>query len=145
MSTRSIIAIENATDKTVKAIYCHFDGYVHGGVGETLHTHYQDDAKIAALIELGPISILEKDVVPAEGVQHSYENRADGVTVAYHRDRGEKYEAPNEYESAQHLLEIASNAFGAEYVYLWRDGKWFVGSPFAPENGYTEVENVLNN
>lgn len=143
MGTRSVIAVENAETKTVSAIYCHRYGYVHGGVGETLHEHYQDEAKIAELLKLGPLSSLHKHVAPAAGVPHDFENPADDVTVAYHRDRQEEYSAPIEYENAQTLLEIAGDEYWAEYVYVWRDGKWFVGSPFEPKNGFVTVESVL--
>lgn len=144
MSTRSVIAKTNE-DLTVEAIYCHFDGYVHGGVGEKLHKYYRDNKKIEELIALGPISILGKDVAPAEGVQHSFDNPAGGVTVAYHRDRGEEYNPASVYENAQFLLEKARDLYWAEYVYVWKNGEWWVGSPFEPKNGFAKVENVLNN
>ncbi len=143
MSTRSVIAVEDSATKTVKAIYCHHDGYVLGGVGETLYEYYQDNAKIAALIELGSLSSLGKYVAPADGMKHDFDNPAKDVTVAYHRDRQEEYHAPIEYENAQTLLETAGDEYWAEYAYLWRDGEWLVGSPFEPKNGFVTVESVL--
>ena len=143
MGTRSVIAVEDAETKKVKAIYCHWDGYVHSGVGETLHLHYQDEDKISELLALGSISSLQENVAPAEGVEHDFENPADGVTIAYHRDRGEDYDPPQEYETAQALLNVAGDRYWAEYVYLRRDGKWYVGSPFEPKNGFVTVESVL--
>ena len=52
MSTRCLIAIEN-TDKTYDVIYCHFDGYVRGGVGEELFKNYKERRKVENLISLG--------------------------------------------------------------------------------------------
>ena len=143
MGTRSVIAVENAETKQVRAIYCHWNGYVHGGVGETLHLHYQDENKIAELIALGSLSSLQERVAPAEGEKHDFDNPAEGVTIAYHRDRGEDFEAPQEYETAQALLNVAGDKYWAQYVYLRRDGKWYVGSPFEPKNGFVTVESVL--
>lgn len=56
MATRSNIGIQQ-TDGTIKAIYCHWDGYP-SGVGATLAEHYTDLAKVEALIELGDFSSL---------------------------------------------------------------------------------------
>ena len=143
MGTRSVIAVEDAETKQVRAIYCHWDGYVHGGVGETLHLHYQNEAKIAKLLALGSVSCLQENVAPADGVKHDFDNPADGVTIAYHRDRGEDYEPPHEYDTAQALLNVAGDRYWAEYVYLRRNGEWYVGSPFEPKNGFVTVESVL--
>lgn len=143
MGTRSVIAVENAETKIVRAIYCLWAGYVHGGVGECLHLHYQDENKIAELIALGDLSILKENVAPADGEKHDFKNPAEKVTIAYHRDRGEELEPAQEYETAQALLDAAGDNYWAEYVYLRRDGKWYVGSPFEPKNGFVTVESVL--
>ena len=58
MSTRSTIGIESE-DKTIKAIYCHCDGYPNG-VGKILMNHYTTKIKVLQLIELGPISSLRE-------------------------------------------------------------------------------------
>jgi hypothetical protein len=89
------------------------------------------------------LSSLHKFVAPPEGVEHNFDNRAEDVTVAYHRDRGEDYDPPQEYETAQALLNVAGDRYWAEYVYLRRDGEWHVGSPFEPKNGFVTVESVL--
>ena len=49
MSTRSGVGLL-MPDGTIKAIYVHWDGYVSGGVGETLASHYTERAKIEKLI-----------------------------------------------------------------------------------------------
>lgn len=92
MATRSNIAILKPADSkgkhVVEFIYCHWDGYPDG-VGKTLQEYYQDTEKVEKLIKLGDISFLEKEVDIPEGVIHSFEAPAPGITVAYGRDRGE--------------------------------------------------------
>lgn len=85
MATRSTIALENA-DGTILQIYCHWDGYPTG-VGATLEKHYNTPDKIKALLALGSVSILDASIECPEG--HSFDNRIDGHTVFYGRDRGE--------------------------------------------------------
>ena len=53
MATRSNIGMKQA-DGTIKAIYCHWDGYPEG-VGATLAEHYKNPAKVEALLNLGDI------------------------------------------------------------------------------------------
>jgi hypothetical protein len=87
MATRSRIAIENQ-DGTVLSIYCHWDGYPshHGPI---LLEHYTTQEKVESLIELGSISSLAPETEIPGGVTHNFENPADGIVVAYHRDRKE--------------------------------------------------------
>jgi len=91
MATPSRIGIEttNASgNKVIKSIYCHFDGYP-SGVGKTLMENYQDREKVEALISLGDISFLMEEIIPTG--PHSFASPQPGVTVAYHRDRGEGF------------------------------------------------------
>jgi hypothetical protein len=116
MSTRARIGIE--TDGYIRSIYCHHDGGLWH-VGRVLHEHYADPAKIAALIDLGDISALGINVAPPDGAEHSYAEPVDGVTVAYHRDRGER----RERTSAQtHNMDDWPD--DGVYRYLYRDGAW---------------------
>ena len=89
MSTRSNIVLFDSSINKTTDIYCHFDGY-HEGVGATLSEHYNDLDKVKALIELGNISSLYANVAPEDGVEHSFSKKAEGVTVAYGRDRNEE-------------------------------------------------------
>ena len=87
MGTRSKIAIEDQDGK-VRSIYCHWDGYPshHGPI---LLEHYTTQEKVESLIELGAISSLAQETEIPEGVDHSFDNPAKGIVVAYHRDRKE--------------------------------------------------------
>lgn len=85
MSTNSTIGILER-DGTYTCIYCHWDGYPEHQA-PILATY--DEAKTRALLALGNISLLGEAVAPPDGVTHSYAQPVDGVTIAYHRDRGE--------------------------------------------------------
>ena len=116
MATRSRIGIENA-DGTVTSIYCHWDGYPQGN-GKTLAEHYQYREKVQQLIDLGSISSLHEFVFP-EGV-HDFSNPEQGVTVAYHRDRGEDF-MQSQHASVDEYLTSDVEEWG--YLYTL-DGNW---------------------
>ena len=123
MATRSRIGME-CTDsfgnKIVKSIYCHWDGYPEG-VGQKLQDHFLDREKVAALIELGAISFLEKEVAPTG--PHSFDSPQPRVVVAYHRDRGEEYIAPRVNASVAEFF----NSDIEQYGYLFtEEGEWLV-------------------
>lgn len=100
MSTHSYICME--VGDSIKAIYCHFDGYLDG-VGETLKGHYQEREKIAKLLSLGDISGLCD--MPEDC--HVYK---DSVV---HR-----------FDSIMELLKAATDSL-IEYIYLYTDtGQW---------------------
>ena len=127
MATRCNIAIEDEVNGTVlgrgRQVYCHWDGYP-AGVGKTLLNNYQTVEKVEALVALGDLSSVHAEVAPPEGVKHSYDDRADGVTVAYHRDRGEPLRA----------AEVMTPRCCEEFLYVWRParegvvGGWWLGS-----------------
>lgn len=155
MATRSRIGIVNE-DGTVSSIYCHWDGYVRG-VGSTLVNHYTDRDKVKRLIALGSISSLRERVEPynplkgyAEGKakdilerlnpaeEHSFDRPAEGVTVAYGRDRGE------EGEPIVRVNKSVAEYFqddNEEYGYLFSsEGEWLV-LPVYGEN--SKIEPVI--
>lgn len=106
MSTRSTIAIERRNG-TRTGIYCHFDGYIEG-VGVTLQLAYNTAEKVEELLKLGNISTLGY-------YTDSRDEKVNG-TIAYHRDRGEKFVQSDEEQ---------------EYYYLFDewDGVWYVSCP----------------
>lgn len=103
MSTRSLIAIVR-NDHSIRAIYCHFDGYITG-VGATLYENYQDVDKLNKLIDLGDISSLKETVE---------------TTAAYARDRGERREETKaeDYKNGLELLG-AGRTRGVDYIYAY--------------------------
>lgn len=137
MGTRSMIAIENPHSKAVKAIYCHWDGYLaHNGA--ILNEHYSNSPKVNNLIALGDLSSLRPEIgvqhafssldVPKEE-QEAYDKEHGNSCTFYTRDRGE--DAPyKHFESAKAALEYYEGSW-CEYFYLFRydadleSGKWF--------------------
>ncbi len=121
MATRSRIGIENENGR-IKSIYCHWDGHPSTN-GKTLAEHYTDRKKVEELIALGDISSLHENVSPADGVEHSFDNPADGVTVAYHRDRGEDFRGP----AVKYSMDGFANSDYEEYGYVFtKDNEWKV-------------------
>ena len=119
MATRSRIGIELENGR-VQSIYCHFDGY-YKGVGQELMDSYTDREKVEKLIALGALSYLKAEVDPTG--PHSFDNPQDGVTVAYHRDRGEDY--LRNQASIDFTIESFFNS--DRYTYLFnKDGVWMV-------------------
>lgn len=141
MSTRSLIGVAEQNG-TVKAIYCHFDGYVEY-VGKVLNAHYNSEALARQLLALGDLSSLDERIAPAPGEKHSFENPAKGVTVAYHRDRGEKFHPAQEYASVEELATSGASDVWAEYCYVWKDGAWHVSPAGSRFYGTRPVADVL--
>lgn len=126
MSTRSNIALFDTGNGSVTSIYSHYDGYPEG-VGATLLAHYQDAARVAELLALGDISVLGAHIAPAPGVPHTFEHRADNVTIAYHRDREDKWASvkPREHCSLGLWLADCLSDPWYEHLYLFKDAAWY--------------------
>lgn len=123
MSTRSLIGRINP-DNSVTTIYCHWDGYPTNQF-PILYYSYSNEEKLTALLELGSISYLEKDVAPPEGRVHTFDKPYPFTTVAYHRDRGDKWEEckPDNYTSLDEMLEDDGNR-NIEYFYIFDGDRW---------------------
>jgi len=122
MSTRSSIAMRDGN--SIKAIYCHFDGYLEG-VGEMLTHHYNSPERAEALLAMGNLSSLEASLERPEG--HSFNNQIKGYTLAYGRDRGDLDYKARSYNSIKDWIE----ADGQEFNYLWDHG-WWVSEDLCP-------------
>jgi len=103
MGTRSTIAIEK--DGKVKAMYCHYDGYLEYN-GKMLFDYYDSEEEAEALVNNGYASSLH------ETIEEINSGRV-------HQD------PPDEYHTVTQML-YASDALFAEYIYLWRNGEWWV-------------------
>ena len=94
MATRSTIAIQEK-DLTIRAIYCHWDGYPEG-VGATLAEHYNSTEKAEALIKLGGFSALYETLEEtAEGAYNSDSDKprtfTDSIDWRENFNCGEEY------------------------------------------------------
>jgi len=129
MSTNSKIA-KQSDNGSVKVISCHWDGYLTNN-GDILLKHYQDEAKIDALLRLGDISFLAPEI----GVKHSFDQPPYGtpehddyynMVLAYGRDRGETGVAARTYDG---LYQIPKSIYRFDYFYLRIGGKWYYVRP----------------
>lgn len=127
MGTRSLIGVMHGDN--CKFVYCHWDGYLDHN-GRILQEHY-DSAKANHLVSLGDISSLRPNIVIPDGVDHTFENPADGITIFYGRDRGEtgtEFRSVNNFDAF--LKQVSDSC--AEYYYIMRDGVWYCGAVYGP-------------
>jgi len=124
MGTSSAIGIKQPNGQ-VQAITCHWDGYPEH-VGRILHEFYNHEAKAMRLLSLGSLSSLGESMTPPPGVRHSLEHPAKGVTVAYHRDRGDDLRKPVRFADTEDYRLNAQKRFMADYVYLLDNWVWKV-------------------
>jgi len=118
MSTRSMICKATKEDGKYLSAYCHWNGYPENN-GLILFEHYQDEKKIDKLLSFGDMSSLDALVEPkTDG--HSFDCPEHGVTVFYGRDRGE-----TGTEAKIRTKDELWDSW-AEYVYIWRNGEWYV-------------------
>lgn len=114
MSTRSFIGLELEGGR-VLAVYCHFDGYPEGGVGQTLAAHWTTRSQVEELLSYGDISVLG----PELGEAHEFPHYVDSYCTFYIRD-AKRPIAENSaavYESRRAFL-LAAKLSWAEWAYL---------------------------
>ena len=128
MGTRSMIAIQNPYSKDIRAVYCHWDGYLEHN-GSLLHKHYSASPKANNLIALGDISSLKAEI----GEKHDfsrldsplpeaeYEAKYGNMTTFYTRDRGES----TPFKVFPTLAKAADyyDGCGVEYLYVYKYSK----------------------
>jgi len=139
MATRSLVFVHfsstpNMDRPRVFGTYIHYDGYVAfrnskgdvvTGVGGTLLAHYNNPSMAAAVAKMGYLSSLEDDF--AKSIM------------------GSRYlsQRPKEFASLEDLEKYLSEKYlggdkflpeGAEYAYLWDEGRWNIwkGGKFEP-------------
>ena len=120
MATRGNIGIINE-DGSVTGIYVHWDSYPEN-VGKLLLKYYNTTGIVYELMDLGDLSSLNKNLY-CEDNNHSFENPAPGVCVAYGRDRGETGVESRVFNNISKFEKFADRT-GADYQYLFNNGKW---------------------
>jgi len=135
MSTNATIAMKQP-DGSYRAIYLHSDGYpTYAGL--MLLRHYSSAERVAQLIALGDLSVIDERLSPDEKQPHRVRReegewvRQAGVTLAYGRDFGDKDTEAYDYEDDDALREGA-DGMGASYLYVFDNG-WKV----AQGHGFT--------
>ena len=121
MSTMSRIGILNP-DGSTKTIYCHSDGYPEHQL-PILTQHYSSIENVEELLNLGDISSLGECIAPNLEEEHTFKDRVKGVTVAYHRDRGEPMTAALRHENI-HALKKSDWSIDWFYLFDAKKGEW---------------------
>lgn len=121
---------------TLKTVYCHFDGYLEG-VGSYLFEYYQEPNKVKELVNLGDLSYIGKEVSPSDP-NHSFDTPQEGVTVAYHRDRGEELRVNESQFRSNDTSEILKRVYhksneGYNYLYLQKEKTWYYIDTYGEE------------
>jgi hypothetical protein len=123
MATRALIGLMRP-DKTIAAMYCHFDGYP-SGVGAILEDYYNTYEKIDELIRVskGEISSLGKEIGPLEDLA-GRDRYQKGYTTFY---RTNLEDGENKVKTFYGKYSFYNHAEGGiyDYAYLFEDGGWF--------------------
>ena len=109
MSTRSAIGMVT-WDGRIKAVYCHFDGYIDGGVGEMLLTRYKDIFKVNQLIDGGGMSVLGPTIKE---------------TKYYAGVEGIEGNEPKLFDTKDEMVSYYKDSW-CEYFYLFENDHWRV-------------------
>lgn len=136
MSTNSTITL--SVSDGYDSIYCHWDGHPKH-VGKMLFDHYDTEKKVKELIALGSISSLSEHIKPEEGVSHTFDKPVDGVTVAYHRDRGEGSSPSIAMFST--LDQVYDT--GEEYNYMFENDEWYLVTKKDGEIKLTRLSDLM--
>lgn len=145
MATRSAIGV--AYGDVIKAVYCHWDGYVSNN-GRILQENY-DRPTASNLIALGDISSLRPEI----GVEHpfsrfdseisdaEYQRLYGDMTTFFHRDRGEENAKDwKVFDTAEQFVEHFDGC-GCEYFYIMgNDNEWYVN---AYNKGWQKLSQAL--
>lgn len=139
MSTNSRIG-KLLPDGRVRAITCHWDGYVQGGVGEELLKYYSDSTKIDSLLDLGNLSALGKEIGEQQDF-NDFTSQNQNWCLAYGRDRGE-----SKMESKIVSLEEFQTNLNWPYLYLFKEGEWTFSDTYGDiYSGWKTISSALNN
>ena len=129
MGTRSMIAIQNPYSKDIRAVYCHWDGYLEHN-GAILQKHYSASPKVNNLIALGDLSSLRAEIGEkhafsqldlCEADREAYEAQHGNSCTFYGRDRGE--DAPFKVFPTLKKAEAYFEGSWCEYLYVFKYSK----------------------
>ena len=126
MGTRSMIAIQNPYSKDVRAVYCHWDGYLEHN-GSILNKHYSNSPKVNNLIALGDLSSLRPEIGEkhafsqfevAKDEVEAFKAATENMCTFYTRDRGE--DAPFKVFKTLKAAESYFEGSWCEYLYVFK-------------------------
>jgi hypothetical protein len=148
MGTRSAIAV--AHGDVIKAVYCHWDGYLEHN-GRILQKHYPSHLA-NQLVSMGDISSLRPEI----GEKHpfsphsskmsmdEYDARYGNMTTFYARDRGEDGADWSVFNSREDFVSEMSHR-DCEYLYLMDGGVWYVSTGDEFQRLETALESIKEN
>ena len=125
---KSSISVKGMDGLILTIYYYHSNEHLTH-IGQILQDYYSDYHDALALVNLGNISKLDKSIECPEG--HTFDNRVEGYTVAYHRDRGDKLHISyhNTIDEIWHAERLEYNCYHDSLKYsYYHDGlKWYIG------------------
>jgi len=130
MATRSMIGMVQPDGNTIKAVYCHWDGYP-AYVGNVLKHHYNSEDEVVALLDCGDISSLG-DTLSSTKFVGGYNCLNNGEI--------------SEVDSAAQLFTCINEAYDyyesmwCEWFYKYEDGIWWARSR---DTGWRSLAGVL--
>ena len=141
MGTRSSIAIK--TEDGIKAIYCHWDGYVDHN-GKILKEFYNTTDKVNELIALGDLSSLRQEIGDKQNFDAKFTDEpelpmSENWCMAYGRDRGEKDTEAQTFETIAEWVEAEAERW-CEYFYLFDGQDWIVSNGKKDSSGCFEFD-----
>jgi len=139
MSTTAGIGL-TMPDGTIRAVYLHWGN----GAGETLAKHYTEHKKVERLVSLGFLSSLGAEVEPDPTTPHSWANPQENVTVAYHRDRGQRLVPARWFRNREEYEAEGGGSLSASYLYLFENGRWLVCHPYGAQWSWKELNALTN-
>jgi hypothetical protein len=138
-----MIAIQNPYNKTVRAVYCHWDGYLEHN-GSLLHKHYSNSAKVNNLIALGGLSSLRPEIgdkhefsrLDSTLPEAEYEALYGNMCTFYGRDRGETGQEFKQFPTLKQAEDYFEGSW-CEYLYVFKykasddfqSGEWHYKKP----------------
>lgn len=130
MATRSMISMVQADGNSIRAVYCHWDGYP-GYVGRELQLSYNSEDAVVALIDCGDISSLG-DTISSTKFIGGYKRLDNGVL--------------SDVDTAAQIFTDINEAYDyyesmwCEWFYKYEDGIWWARSR---DTGWRSLAGVL--
>ena len=141
MGTRSSIAMK--TEDGIRAIYCHWDGYIDHN-GRILKEFYSTDEKVKALLDLGDLSSLRQEIGEQQDFDAKYKENPElpmfeNWCLAYGRDRGETGVDAKTHKDIGEWVEARAGSW-CEYFYLFDGQDWIVSNGTKDSSGCFEFD-----
>lgn len=138
MATNAFIGFRE--NNSITYIYNHSDGYLEY-LGKMLIKHYNSEEKAKALVNLGDVSVVKEKLAPEEGTTHTFDNRQEGVSVFYNRDRGENWDDIQPIRIENTVFENPDYTIVYIYVYDVEEQAWLF-----TRNGkdFENLEEIVN-